>query len=125
MGIPDMKLPIQYALSYPQRIKSNFLRLSFAQYPSLTFEQPNTANFRNLALAFKALQNGGNQPCILNAANEVVVEAFLCERIGFFQMSDVIEQTLDKIPYIAAPNYEVYKQTNDEAKRFSQTLIDN
>ena len=123
MGVPDMKLPIQYALSYPQRIKSNLPRLSFAQYPTLTFERPDTTNFRNLALAYKALQNGGNQPCILNAANEVVVEAFLCERIGFFQMSDVIEQTLEKIPYIAAPNYENYKQSNDEAKKFSRSLI--
>ena len=123
MGLPDMKLPIQYALSYPERIKSNFPRLSFTQYPSLTFEQPDTTNFRNLAIAYRALQKGGNQPCILNAANEVVVEAFLCERIGFFQMSDIIEQTLEKIPYIAAPNYETYKQSNDEAKKFSHSLI--
>ncbi len=123
LGIPDMKVPILYALSYPERLKTDYPRLSFDKYPNLTFEQPDLVNFRNLALAFKALQNGGNQPCILNAANEVVVEAFLCERIGFFQMSDIIEQTLEKIPYIATPNYENYKQSNDEAKKFSQSLI--
>ncbi len=123
MGVPDMKVPIQYALSYPKRLKSNYPRISFTDYPLLTFEKPDTINFRNLALAYKALQNGGNQPCILNAANEVVVEAFLCERIGFYEMSDIIEQTLEKIPYIADPNYENYKQTNDEAKKYSQSLI--
>ncbi len=123
MGVPDMKVPIQYALSYPVRIKSHFPRMSFSDYPLITFEKPDIINFRNLALAYKALQIGGNQPCILNAANEVVVEAFLCERIGFYQMSDIIEQTLDKIPYIAAPNYENYRQSNDEAKKYSQSLI--
>jgi 1-deoxy-D-xylulose-5-phosphate reductoisomerase len=123
IGVPDMKIPIQYALSYPNRLKSDFDRISFTDFPVLTFEKPDLINFRNLALAFKALQNGGNQPCILNAANEVVVEAFLCERIGFYQMSDIIEQTLEKIPYIASPNYEIFKQSNDEAKKYSQSLI--
>jgi len=123
LGIPDMKLPIHYALAYPERLQTTYPRLSFEKYPTLTFEPPDLANFRNLALAYRALQNGGNQPCVLNAANEVVVEAFLCERIGFFEMSEVIEQTLEKIPYIAAPNYENYKQSNDEAKKFSQSLL--
>jgi 1-deoxy-D-xylulose-5-phosphate reductoisomerase len=123
MGVPDMKVPIQYALSYPERLKSDYPRISFTDYPLLTFDKPDTKNFRNLTLAYNALEKGGNQPCILNAANEVVVEAFLCERIGFYQMSDIIEQTLEKIPYIAAPNYENYKQTNDEAKKYSQSLI--
>ncbi len=123
MGLPDMRLPIQVALGYPQRLTSNYARFDFTKYPSLTFEPPNTKNFRNLALAFKALNDGGNQPCVLNAANEIVVEAFLQDKIGFFQMSDIIEKTLEKIPYIANPEYENYKQTNEEAKKFSLSLI--
>ena len=123
MGLPDMRLPIQVALGYPQRLNSNFARFDFTKYPSLTFEQPNTKNFRNLTLAFKALNEGGNQPCVLNAANEIVVEAFLQDKIGFFEMSDIIEKTLEKIPYIANPDYENYKQTNEEAKKFSLSLI--
>jgi 1-deoxy-D-xylulose-5-phosphate reductoisomerase len=123
MGLPDMRLPIQYALGYPSRLTSGFERLDFTKYPALTFEQPNQKNFRNLALAFRALQQGGNQPCVLNAANEIVVEAFLKDKIGFFEMSDIIEQTLEKIPYIASPDYENYKETNEEAKKFSHSLI--
>jgi 1-deoxy-D-xylulose-5-phosphate reductoisomerase len=123
MGLPDMRLPIQVALGYPQRLNSNFARFDFTKYPSLTFEQPNTKNFRNLTLAFKALNEGGNQPCVLNAANEIVVEAFLQDKIGFFEMSDIIEKTLEKIPYIANPDYENYKRTNEEAKKFSLSLI--
>lgn len=123
MGLPDMRLPIQYALGYPQRLKSDFARFDFTKYPTLTFEQPDTRNFRNLALAFEVLQKGGNQPCILNAANEIAVEAFLQDRIGFLEMSQIIEQTLGKIPYIANPDYEAYKQTNEEAKAFCRSLI--
>jgi 1-deoxy-D-xylulose-5-phosphate reductoisomerase len=123
MGLPDMRLPIQYAIGYPERLASNFPRFNFAQYPSLTFELPDTKNFRNLALAFNVLRKGGNQPCILNAANEAVVEAFLQDRIGFLEMSDIIEQTLEKIPYIANPDYENYKQTNEEAIQYSRSLI--
>lgn len=123
MGLPDMKLPIQYALGFPARLPSALPRLSFSQYPTLTFDPPDTTNFRNLDLAFRALNEGGNKPCILNAANEIVVEAFLREKIGFLEMSDVIEQTLEKIPYISDPNYEIYKQSNDEAKSYSLSLI--
>lgn len=123
MGLPDMRLPIQYALGHPQRLTSDFPRFDFTQYPSLTFELPDTKNFRNLTLAFEALRKGGNHPCILNAANEIVVEAFLCDKIGFLEMSRIIEQTLEKIPYIAAPEYENYKQTNEEAQQYSRSLI--
>jgi len=123
MGLPDMRLPIQYALGYPQRLNSNFDRLDFTKYPSLTFEMPDIKNFRNLALAFEVLRKGGNQACILNAANEIAVEAFLQDRVGFLEMSRIIEQTLEKIPYIATPDYENYKQTNEEAKQFSRSLI--
>ncbi len=123
MGLPDMRLPIQYALGYPERLKSTFTRFDFTQYPSLTFELPDTKNFPNLTLAFDALRLGGNRPCVLNAANEVVVEAFLHDKIGFLEMSQIIEQTLEKIPYIATPDYENYKQTNEEAKQFSRSLI--
>jgi 1-deoxy-D-xylulose-5-phosphate reductoisomerase len=123
MGVPDMRLPIQYALGYPKRIVADFPRLNFAQYPSLTFELPDTEKFRNLSLAFRALKEGGNMPCILNAANEIVVEAFLNDRIGFLEMPKIIEQTLEKIPYIAAPDYENYHQTNEEAKKYSRSLI--
>ena len=123
MGLPDMRLPIQYALGYPERLTSDFARFDFTQYPSLTFERPDTKNFQNLALAFEVLRKGGNQPCVLNAANEIAVEAFLQDRIGFLEMSGIIEQTLEKIPYIADPDYEIYKQTNEEAKLFSRSLI--
>jgi 1-deoxy-D-xylulose-5-phosphate reductoisomerase len=123
MGLPDMRLPIQYALGYPERLTSNFERFNFTHYPSLTFELPDTKNFQNLALAFEVLRKGGNQPCVLNAANEIAVEAFLQDRIGFLEMSHIIEQTLEKIPYIAAPDYENYKQSNEEAMMFSRSLI--
>jgi 1-deoxy-D-xylulose-5-phosphate reductoisomerase len=123
MGLPDMRLPIQYAFSYPERLSSNFPRFDFTKYPSLTFEKPDTENFRNLSLAFRVLQNGGNQPCILNAANEIAVEAFLQERIGFFEMSDIIEQTLEKIPFITTADYETYKLSNEEAIKYSRSLI--
>jgi len=123
MGLPDMRLPIQYALGYPERLQSDFARFNFGQYPSLTFELPDFKSFRNLALAFEALRYGGNRPCVLNAANEIVVEAFLQDKIGFLEMSYIIEQTLEKIPYIANPDYENYKQTNEEAKQFSRSLI--
>jgi 1-deoxy-D-xylulose-5-phosphate reductoisomerase len=123
MGVPDMKLPIQYALGYPLRLSSDFPRFNFSQYPNLTFELPDTASFPNLKLAFKVLAEGGNRPCALNAANEIVVDAFLKDKIGFFEMSHIIEQTLEKIPYIASPDYDNYKQTNEEAKKYSKSLI--
>lgn len=119
LGIPDMKLPIAYAFSYPVRLKSPAPRLDFRQYAALTFEQPDMERFRNLAFAFDAVRRGGNMPCTLNAANEVVVAAFLKEQIGFLQMSDVIEQTMAKTPFIASPTYEDYVATDAEARRIA------
>lgn len=116
MGLPDMKLPIQYALSYPERLKTDFPRFNFADYPSLTFEKADIETFHNLGLAFDSLKRGGNIPCALNAANEVVVEAFLNERIGFLEMSEVIETCLDKISLISSPNYEDYVETDKETR---------
>lgn len=112
MGLPDMKLPIQYALGYPHRLKSDFPRFNFLDYPSLTFEQPDTKTFRNLALAFEALAQGGNMPCVLNAANEIAVDAFLKDKIRFLQMSSIVERCLEKIDYIKTPSYEDYVQTD-------------
>src|SRR5690606_4253741 len=100
MGLPDMKLPIQFALGYPQRLKSDFERFNFANYSSFTFEQPDKETFRNLQLAFDALEKGGNAACVLNAANEVAVDAFLHDKIGFLAMSDLIEHCLQKVAYI-------------------------
>jgi 1-deoxy-D-xylulose-5-phosphate reductoisomerase len=116
MGLPDMKLPIQYALNFPDRLPSGFKRFNFLDYPKLTFEQPNTKNFRNLALAFEALNQGGNMPCILNAANEVVVQAFLNDRISFLQMPKIIEQIMEKASYLKNPNLEDYMQTDKEVR---------
>ena len=116
MGLPDMKLPIQYALSYPERLNSDFPRFTFADYPSLTFEQPDTDTFKNLALAYKAMDDGGNKPCALNAANEVVVQAFLEDKIGFLAMADIIETSIDKIPLIVKPSYEEYVETDKETR---------
>lgn len=123
LGIPDMKLPIQYAFSYPDRIHSSFERLDFSKCTSLTFEQPDTKRFRNLALAYEALHQGGNMPCIVNAANEVVVAAFLKERVGFFEMSDIIEKAMQSIPFIRQPAYEDYVATDIEARRFVEALL--
>jgi 1-deoxy-D-xylulose-5-phosphate reductoisomerase len=123
MGLPDMKLPIQYALSFPERVPSTFKRFSFFDYPKLTFEQPNTKNFRNLALAFEALNQGGNMPCILNAANEVVVQAFLTEKISFLQMPEIIEQSMGKATYIQSPNLEDYIQTDKEVRIRTSALV--
>ena len=123
LGMPDMRLPIQYAFSYPQRIKSSFDRLDFSQMKELTFEQPDTDRFRCLALAYEALNRGGNMACIVNAANEVVVSAFLQERIPFLQMSEIIEQAMDKVCFIKAPTYEDYVATVAEARRVAESLI--
>ena len=116
MGLPDMKLPIQYALSYPKRLKTDFPRFNFVDYPTLTFEQPDLITFRNLGLSFDSLNRGGNMPCVLNAANEVVVEAFLKEKIGFLEMSAVIENCLAKIPLISNPAYDDYVATDKETR---------
>lgn len=123
LGMPDMRLPIQYAFSYPQRIKSSFDRLDFSTLKELTFEQPDTNRFRCLALAYEALNQGGNMACILNAANEVVVAAFLQERIPFLRMSEVIEETMAKVSFIHTPTYEDYVATDAEARRIAESLI--
>lgn len=123
LGIPDMKLPIAYAFSFPRRMKSMAPRLDFNQYATLTFEEPDMNRFRNLAFAFEAARKGGNMPCVLNAANEVVVAAFLQDRIGFLQMSEVIERTMATTAFIAKPSYEDYVATDAEARRIAETLF--
>ena len=123
LGMPDMRLPIQYAFSYPQRIKASFDRLDFSKMTELTFEQPDTNRFRCLALAYEALNKGGNMACIVNAANEVVVSAFLKDRIPFLRMSEVIEQSMAKVPFIQTPTYEDYVATHAEARRIAESLI--
>lgn len=123
LGIPDMKLSIAYAFSFPTRMRSMAPRLDFNQYSTLTFEEPDMERFRNLAFAFEAARQGGNMPCILNAANEVVVAAFLQDRIGFLQMSDVIEQTMRKASFIVNPSYEDYVATDTEARRLAAELF--
>lgn len=123
LGTPDMRLPIQYAFSYPQRLPLSTERLDFSTLSSLTFEQPDSVRFRNLALSFEALERGGNMPCILNAANEVCVAAFLKERVGFLQMSDVIERTMQKVDFITTPTYEDYVATDAIARRVAEEFI--
>lgn len=123
LGVPSMKLPIAYALSYPERLKSTLPRLDFGQYAQLSFEEPDMERFRNLAFAYEAIRQGGNMPCIMNAANEVVVAAFLEERIGFLQMSDVIEQTMAKATFIGKPSYEDYVATDAEAREIAARLF--
>ncbi len=125
MGLPDMKLPIQYALSFPERLPSEFRRFSFYDYPKLTFEQPNTKNFRNLALAFEALNQGGNMPCILNAANEVVVQAFLNDKISFLQMPEIIEQIMLEATFIKTPDLNDYIQTDKETRIMTSARVKN
>jgi len=125
MGLPDMKLPIQYAMGFPQRIKNNFPRFNFLDYPSLDFEQPNTKIFRNLALSFEAMENGGNVPCVLNAANEIVVEAFLNRKIGFLQMPEIIEKAMSKVAYIEKPGLNDLIATNDETRTLTKLLVEN
>ena len=123
LGMPDMRLPIQYAFSYPQRIKASFDRLDFSKMTELTFEQPDTNRFRCLALAYEALNRGGNMACIVNAANEVVVSAFLHDRISFLRMSEVIEKSMEKVTFIQTPTYEDYVATDAEARRVAENLI--
>jgi 1-deoxy-D-xylulose-5-phosphate reductoisomerase len=123
MGLPDMKLPIQYALNFPKRLPSNFERFNFLNFPKLTFEQPNTKKFRNLALAFQALESGGNLPCILNAANEVVVQAFLKEKIRFIDMPGFIEESMQKVAYIKNPVLDDYIHTDKETRLLTASII--
>ncbi len=122
LGVPDMRLPIQYAFSYPARVRASFDRLDFTQCRSLTFEEPDMKRFRCLALAYEALHQGGNMACILNAANEVVNAAFLQDRIPFLRMSEVIERTMQRVPFIAKPTYEDYVATDAEARRVAQEM---
>lgn len=123
LGTPDMGLPIQYAFSYPFREQSSRERLDFATCTQLTFEQPDTQRFRNLALAYEALNKGGNMACMVNAANEVVVEAFLQQRIGFLAMSDVIAATMQRVSFIEQPTYEDYVRTDAEARRIASSQL--
>jgi 1-deoxy-D-xylulose-5-phosphate reductoisomerase len=123
MGVPDMKLPIHYALAYPQRVASNFERFNFLKYPSLTFSEADTKSFRNLELAFSAMRRGGNMPCIINAANEVVVDAFLNDKIGFLQMSDVIEECMETINFVDSPTLNNYLETDEQTRIFAGQLV--
>jgi 1-deoxy-D-xylulose-5-phosphate reductoisomerase len=123
MGLPDMKLPIQYALSFPRRIKNNFPRCDFKKFNSLTFDEPDYRTFRNLTLAIEALNKGGNLPCVLNAANEIAVYAFLRNRLGFLEMTDIIEKTMEKVPYIDKPSLEEYFDSDGEARHYAADLI--
>lgn len=123
MGLPDMKLPIQYAMAFPQRIPNDFPRCDFKKLRSLTFEEPDIRTFRNLALAIEAMNRGGNMPCIMNAANEIAVYAFLRNRIGFLDMTDVIERTMEKVPFIEHPVLEQYFESDGEARSYAADLI--
>lgn len=124
LGVPDMRLPIQYAFSYPHRLKASFDRLDFTRCASLTFEQPDTRRFRNLALAYEALHQGGNMACIVNAANEVVNAAFLNDRISFLGMSEVIEKTMQRAQFVSRPTYDDYVATDAEARRIAEELLE-
>lgn len=119
MGLPDMKLPIQFAMTYPERIKTDFPRFDFLNYPALTFEQADTKTFRNLALAYEALKQGGNMACILNAANEVAVEKFLKDEISFLGMSDMVEACMQKVSFVKKPTYEDYVFTDEETRKIA------
>lgn len=123
MGLPDMKLPIQFALAYPNRLKSDFPRFNFMDYPELTFEQPDLKTFKNLAFAFDAMDRGGNAACILNAANEVAVDAFLKDKVKFLGMSDIIESCMQKVTFVAQPSYDDYVATDEATRILAQELI--
>jgi len=123
MGLPDMKLPIQYALGFPTRIKNNSPRLDFRKYPTLGFEEPDYRTFRNLSLAIKALEAGGNSPCVMNAANEIAVWAFLKNRIGFLDITAVVEKTMEKIAFIEKPGLDDYFESDGEARNFAASIM--
>jgi 1-deoxy-D-xylulose-5-phosphate reductoisomerase len=123
MGLPDMKLPIQYALAFPHRLQNKFPRYDFRKPNTLTFEEPDLRTFRNLALAMDALNKGGNLPCVLNAANEIAVYAFLRNRVGFLDMTELIERTMQHVPFIAEPSLEQYFDSDAEARNFAASLI--
>jgi 1-deoxy-D-xylulose-5-phosphate reductoisomerase len=123
MGLPDMKLPIHYALAYPNRVESQFPRFNFMDYPELNFFPPDYLNFRNLDLAFRALKKGGNMPCIVNAANEVVVNAFLQDKVGFLEMSDIIERCMEDMPFVGQPGLNNYLETDQHTRIFAHQLV--
>jgi len=123
MGLPDMKLPIQYAMAYPNRLASNFPRFNFIDHPALTFEQPDKKTFKNLSLAFEAMKVAGNMPCIMNAANEEAVSAFLTDKIKFLQISDMVEKCMKKISFINKPSYEDYVATDRETRVIAQEFL--
>ncbi|MEI7965782.1 MAG: 1-deoxy-D-xylulose-5-phosphate reductoisomerase [Chitinophagaceae bacterium] len=123
MGLPDMKLPIQYAMAYPKRIKNDFPRLDFKKFQNLSFDEPDVKTFRNLALATEALYKAGNMPCILNAANEIAVWAFLRNRIGFLDMTAIVEKTMQNVAFIEKPNLQEYFESDGEARNFAASLI--
>jgi 1-deoxy-D-xylulose-5-phosphate reductoisomerase len=119
MGLPDMKLPIQYALGFPKRLAADFPRFNFMNYPQLTFEQPDRETFRCLNLAFDAMKQGGNMACIMNAANEIAVALFLQDKIGFLQIADVVERTMEKAAFIAQPSLDDFIASDGEARRIA------
>ena len=123
MGLPDMKLPIQYALGFPKRLKNNYPRFSFFENPKLTFESPDTKTFKNLSLSYHAMEKGGNMPCVLNAANEIAVDAFLKDKIGFLNMSDLIANCMEKITFVAKPNLNDYIETNAATRALAKKLL--
>jgi 1-deoxy-D-xylulose-5-phosphate reductoisomerase len=125
LGLPDMKLPIHYAMAYPQRVETTFPRFNFMDYPELTFHQADRVAFRNLELAYRAMRKGGNMPCIINAANEIVVQAFLEDKIGFLEMSDVIEQCMDDIAFTENPDLNNYLETDQHTRIFAGQLVTN
>jgi 1-deoxy-D-xylulose-5-phosphate reductoisomerase len=123
LGLPDMRVPIQYALSFPKRIYNDFPRCDFKKINTLTFEDPDIKTFRNLSLAYTSLNKGGNLPCVMNAANEIAVYAFLRNRIGFLDMTDLIEKTMEKVPFIEKPTLEEYFESDGEARTFAADSI--
>ena len=123
MGIPDMKLPIQYALGFPYRLKNDFKRFNFLDYPELTFEKADTNTFRSLGLAYRAMNKGGNSACVLNAANEIAVEAFLNDKIGFLNMSDLIDNCIEKITFVKNPSLEDYIETDEQTRILAKKLL--
>ncbi len=125
MGLPDMKLPILYAFSYPERLKTDFPRFSFTDYPSLTFEAPDTDRFKNLELAYEAMYAGGTMPCVMNAANEVAVEAFLGSRAGFLDIPLIVEKTMRKVSLVRQPSLDDYRESDREARLYAEEVIGN
>ncbi len=123
MGLPDMKLPIQYAIAYPGRLANNLKRFDFKEFSKLSFEQPDYKTFRNLAIAKEALDKAGNAPCVMNAANEVVVHAFLQNRVGFLEMSDMIEKTLERVDFIQHPTLEDYMRSDEDARAYTAEFL--